>query len=124
MSHTVSDIVRLIEGLRVMAVTDERSLQDQVAAALETGGVPHRREVVLGPRSRIDFIAGDGIGIEIKKGKAASGAVEAQLDRYASHDAVKELILVVERNVFDWPRQVRGKRVRYVALSRMWGVAL
>lgn len=110
----------------------ERHLVDRIAEALRAAAVPFNREVPLGRGRRIDLLVGGGLGIEVKKGKPDSAAVTRQVTRYCEADSVRELVLVVERNVFDVPEAVQvlragrpeRKKVHYVAVNSQGGVAL
>lgn len=73
----------------------EADLQDGVAAALASSGLPARREVALSGRDRPDLLVG-GVAVEVKVAGSPS-TVLAQLLRYAEHDQVRELVLVTTR---------------------------
>jgi hypothetical protein len=70
----------------------EDGLQAGVAEALTAAGLSVRREVRLSRRDRLDVMV-HGVGVEVK---VAGGAdrVLGQLQRYAGHDRVAELVLV------------------------------
>ena len=77
------------------SVVDEDDLQAALGLALEHENIAFEREVVLGPRDRIDLLAGD-VGIEVKvDGSRAS--VLRQLQRYAKHERIGALLLVSPR---------------------------
>lgn len=125
MSDIGSDeVLAALCSLRLEPVDYEQQIVQSIAEALTEHDIPYRHEVKLGPRKRIDFIAGNGIGIEVKKGKPNSKQVARQIARYCESDAIKELILVVERSVFHHITESYGKRVHYIALNRLWGIAL
>jgi hypothetical protein len=121
---TVEQVLASLKKLRVHAIGLEYDLQAAIAAQFDQDGIPYQKEAVLGPRNRIDFLIPGGIGVEVKKGKPNSGEVMGQVERYAKFDAVSELILVVERSVFQYERSTNGKPVHYVALNKLWGIAL
>lgn len=121
----VDRVVAALSNLRIVApVRSEHDLQSEVARYLDARGIRHRREHVLGPRNRIDFLTSDGIGIELKKGKPNSVRLADQVRRYAEHDEVRAVVIVVERNIIQHEREANGKPVRYVGLARHWGVAV
>ncbi|GAA1983354.1 hypothetical protein [Amycolatopsis minnesotensis] len=74
---------------------DEHALQDSIADVLTTAGWPVRREVRLGPRSRIDFVVGR-IGVEVKVAGTPE-TVTRQLQRYAHSSELDELVLATTR---------------------------
>lgn len=117
-------VLCVLTTFRPEVISAESHLQAKVAAALATAGIRFEREARLGTRSRIDFLCAGGIGIEVKKGKPGSAAVNAQIERYLGHPQLSALVLVVERNVFKPITEAHGKPVRYVALNRQGGVAL
>lgn len=119
-----AEILTALRSLRVQPVDYEHQLVQQIAEVLAGREISFRREVKLGPRQRIDFIAGNDIGIEVKKGKPNSKRVAEQIERYCSSPAIAELILVVERNVFAHITESNGKKVHYVALNRLHGLAI
>jgi hypothetical protein len=123
-AHELNHVVAAVSRIRVGLVDYERTIYPQIAAQLTEAGITFEAEVKLGPRCRIDFLAGDGIGIEVKKGKPSSREIEAQLARYAGHERIRKLVLIVERCVFSPPAEVCGKPVRYIALHALWGLAL
>lgn len=85
---------------------DEADLQAGVHGALTASGYNPEREVRLSARDRIDVLVGT-IGIEVKVARPGSVApaerVTTQLQRYAAHEQITELILVTTT--------VRHKRV-------------
>jgi len=114
--------VAALRGLRYEGGASEYEIHGQIEAALKSAGIAFEREVKLGARRRIDFLTAGGIGIEVKKGKAASGAVAEQVDRYGESERVKAVVLVVERSVFRAPEETSGgKPVVYLSLSKLMG---
>jgi hypothetical protein len=101
--------------------TRECGVADEVASALEHAGIPYRREVRLGPRMRIDGIAFEDVGVEIKAGKPNATKLGAQLRRYAESGRIKAIVVIVQRNTFTVPDV--GIPTRYVSLSALHGVA-
>ncbi len=93
-----------------------------VERCLEEHGFGCEHEVRLGPRCRIDMMAGS-VGIEIKRGKPQRQRLLEQLTRYAQCGRVSALILVAERSV-DLPRNLCGKPLYTICLNRLWGIAI
>jgi len=133
----LSRVLAAIRGIRIRPAVSERVVADAIADELRACGIVFERECTLGPRARIDFMcpidrlrcgvpkwAGPGIGIEAKKGKPSSTDVARQIERYCRFAQVLAIVIVVERNVFQPPRELFGKQVRCIALSRNWGIAL
>ena len=119
----IDQILAALRALRLHPVEYEHQLVQEIAGALSGSGIAFRREVKIGPRCRIDFVAGR-IGIEVKKGKPNSVSVARQIDRYCEYDQIDALILVVERAVPDHILESNGKVVYWVELSSQWGIAL
>ncbi len=92
---------------------DEQQLHEAIAAALAADGVAFEREVRLGDRDRIDFIA-DTLGIEVKVDGSAA-VVERQLARYAEHDRITALALVTScARHGAVAREINGKPVHVI----------
>jgi len=117
-------VISALRTIRARRVGGEVAyLQPLVAEALDGACVAYRREVRLGPRSRVDFLTDGGVAIEVKRGRPRSDALARQLGRYASHDAVSAVVLVLERAV-PLPDTMSGKPVRVVSLHMLWGLAV
>lgn len=121
---TVDQVLASLRRLRVNHVGLEYDLQDEISRQFTADGIPFAKECVLAPRNRIDFLIPGGIGVEVKKGKPNSGQVGGQIERYCAFEAIQTLILVVERNVFRYEKSINGKPVHYIALNKLWGIAL
>ncbi len=128
-SPSLEAVLHALTRLRVPLQQGEYDLHALVRAALNDAQIPHRHEVVLAPRCRIDLLCGTAddhagcIGIEIKRGQVDKKRVLAQLSRYAACEQVTALILVTERTIAV-PATLHGKPVRLVCLNRLWGIAL
>lgn len=124
--NATQDALEAVEGalrvLRVPSVPGEYDLHRMIAQALAAADIPFRHEVPLGPRCRIDFLAGD-VGIEVKKGKVSAPLLKAQADRYLAFEQVGALLLVTG-GAARLPGRLHGKPVRVFGLNRLWGVAL
>lgn len=117
MVDTSAEVAVLLALLRAYtyAYDSESGLQAGIAAMLEREGVGYAREVVLGPRARIDFLLGD-IGVEIKT-QGSPSSVTAQLFRYAESPRVAALVLVTDRHqLVVQPPTLLGKPLRVVSL--------
>lgn len=121
--HSIDQVVKVLESLRVGLVMEEHNLQQLISESLSRAGLSFTREYKLGPRNRIDFLIAGGIGVEVKKGKPNRQIVINQLMRYTEHQEIRSLILVIERNL-DIPREINNKRCYSFGLHRLWGVAL
>jgi hypothetical protein len=90
--------------------THEIELHRGIGQVLADAGEVTDREVILGPRDRIDFLLPDGVGIEVKVAGQA-GDVLRQLVRYAASPRVAGLLLVTtrRRHVQGLPTAVAGK---------------
>ena len=122
--NTVHDIVaNAIRALRISPVASEYEIHDRIQQALGASGIHFAHEFTIGPRCRIDFMAGD-VGIEVKKGKVISSRMCDQAARYLAFDSVGSIIVVIERSVFAMPREINGKPVTVIGLNKQWGIAL
>lgn len=108
------DVVAALAGLRIRAST-EAELQLAVGLALTAAGIPHEREVHLGPGDRLDFLVGD-VAVELKM-DGTRNALLRQVHRYAEHERVGSIVVVTTRSRhLDMPESLRGKPVRVVSL--------
>jgi hypothetical protein len=119
----MDEIINILKGLRIPVMTDEYTLQSNIADLLRTNGVSFIKEYRLGRGSRVDFLTSNGIAIEIKKGKPNKASVHNQLQRYAEHEEIQGIILVVETSL-TVPGIVAGKPCRTLGLQKLWGIAL
>lgn len=115
-------VERALRVLRVPPVPGEYDLHNMIAAALDAAGVSYRHEVRLGPRCRIDFLAGN-VGIEVKKGRVSGRLLRQQAERYLRFDEVRALLLVTG-GMARLPGLLNDKPVRVFGLNRLWGVSL
>lgn len=114
---TANQVQQLLSSYRFRS-HNEAELQEAIEQLLTEHGLDYRREVVLTPKNRIDFMVGR-IGIEIKVGHPLAQVIR-QLHRYAQLDAIDELVLVSNRCRHAMvPEQINGKAVAVVFLS--WG---
>ncbi|WP_315373107.1 hypothetical protein [Paenibacillus xylanexedens] len=118
----MDQVISALRKIRCHVILDEYKLHKMIAGVLEEEGISYLHEVTLASRNRIDFIAGNGIGIEAKKGKPNERQVLKQLERYAEFEKVKGLILVIERYM-DLPETINGKPVVSIGLRKLWGIS-
>lgn len=119
------DHVRLaLSGIRAGAERLERDIHARIAEALRAAGIQHSHEVPIGPRCRVDFLTNSGVAIEVKAGKTNSRKLWSQAARYARCGSVEAVLIVAERGVFKWDREIDGVPVDVLSLSEQWGVAL
>lgn len=91
----MDEIVAVLRSYK-LPFGEEQRLQDAVEEALREHKLEFRREHILRPGDRIDFLVGT-IGIECKV-EGSPAAVLSQLLRYAESNEVDGLILVTTRN--------------------------
>ena len=116
-------VVAALRELRIDPATSEYDMHIYIEQLLYRRGLNTRHEVKLARRNRIDFLCGD-VGIEVKKGKVLSSRMQEQAARYLAFDTVASLILVIERSVFNMPREINGKPITVISLNKQWGIAL
>lgn len=117
---TAARVVEVLSAYR-FRWTSEDDLQAGVHGALSAAGLDPVREVRLSARDRIDVLVGT-VGVEVKVARPGSTAsaeqVTAQLQRYAAHEQITELVLVTttvrHKRV---PAEVGGVPVRVVVLG-------
>ena len=122
LQQEIRAVVDALSAIRTPAVPGEYDIHAEAARALEAAGIGCMHECKLGPRCRIDFLAGR-IGIEIKKGRPVASTLRRQIERYLGFDAVEAIVVVTQQNV-PLPAAICGKPVIPVSLNRLWGVAL
>jgi hypothetical protein len=106
---TGAELARALEAVKMDSTTEER-LQAAIAAELDRLGIVYGREVRLSRRDRPDFMV-ENIAIEVKIAGGFSAVVE-QLQRYAAHEDVHEIVLVSSRlQLATVPRELGGKPV-------------
>jgi LEA14-like dessication related protein len=113
-----TELVRLIQRHR-FDLSNEKSLQVQLAEAMTANNVEFEREKPLSPRDIPDFMVAGGIAIECKMRGARKMDVFKQLRRYAEHDEVKVLVLATNLSM-GLPAEIGGKPSFFASLSRGW----
>ncbi len=115
-------VLSALGALRSPFVLYENDLHALVLSCLEDAHLPYQHEAKLMAGCRIDVLVGN-VGIEIKKGKPSAVTLRKQLLRYATCEGVDALVVITERTVA-LPKQMAGKPVYGVVLSKQWGVSL
>lgn len=105
-------------SLRRLPLNNEKRTQEEIAAAFDECGISYEREFRLSGSDIVDFLCDGSIATEIKI-KGAKMAIFRQVERYAKHDAVKELLLVTNVPT-GFPKEVNGKPVYILNLARAW----
>lgn len=123
MQEGLTSIVEILSKLRINVVDEEYELQKDIDQLLTVAGIDFKKEYVLGPRNRVDFLTMDGIAIEVKKGKPNKQRVIQQLERYTKFEEVTAVILVVETSLYI-PKELNGKPCLSFGLNKLWGIAL
>lgn len=114
---TLLEIMKILSAHR-FNVSSEEILQTQIAEAFAAAGFRFQREYRLSSQDRIDFLVGDGIGVEVKIGGSPM-SIHRQCKRYCAHDQVRLLILVTSRSM-GLPEQIEGKECYVHLLGRSW----
>ena len=115
-------ILTALSAVRVPAQPEEYEIHAEIAKALDAAGIAYIHECKLKPGRRIDFLCGS-VGIEVKKGRPDGTRLREQLARYLEDARISAAVVVLQRPCA-LPERICGKRVRVVALNRLWGVAL
>lgn len=117
--HTAAEICAALRMGR-FDLHDEKECQAQIAVWLadRLPDAEISREHRLSARDIPDFLVGTTV-VEVKMNGARPTSILRQLERYASHAEVSDLILVTNRAV-SLPAAVSGKPVDVVSLGRAW----
>jgi hypothetical protein len=110
-------IVELFKGKRLNLDT-EVYLQAEIQKLLITHSIEFIKEYELSKASRIDFLIGDDIGVEVKI-KGSPIKIYEQCVRYCSYDRISEFILVTNRSM-GFPSSINGKPCYVVNLGLAW----
>lgn len=121
----MENILEALRILRVGKIFEEYILQDEIATVFNNAGIQYQKEYRLGKGSRVDFLAGNGIVVEVKKGKPNRTCLVEQINRYAKYEEVKAVIIVVETSLrTPLTKTENGKPCAVVGLQKLWGIAL
>ena len=118
----ISRILSIISTVRIRKVMEEQEIQDAIEHAFQERGILYEREAKVAPRCRLDFLS-SGVAVEVKKRRPEKAKLIAQITRYARLDAIKAIIVVLERSI-GLPPTICGKPVQVVSFNSLWGVAL
>lgn len=105
-------------SVRRISLSSEKKTQEEIATAFDECGIPYEREFRLSDKDIVDFLVDSRIATEIKI-KGSKMGIFRQMERYAEHDAVKELILVTNVPT-GFPPEVNGKSVYVLNLAKAW----
>lgn len=114
-------VANLIEGTRI-DVSSEASAHRAISDVLEANGIPVQWEVDLGPYGRIDLVAGQTVGIEVKT-RGGRRAIMKQTMRYLDAPGIEALVLATAAS---WPRSAldmlrkSGRPVHIASMARGW----
>ena len=110
-------MISLVRRTR-LPLHDEKSAQVALQAAFLADGIPHEREFSLSKADIVDFLIEGGIALEMKL-KGSRSQILRQIERYAEHDQVQEIILLTGR-CMHIPDEINGKRAVVVWMSGAW----
>jgi hypothetical protein len=111
----MDEILKVLRGFR-FSLTDEKTLQSEIAIELAKAGLQFKREVLLGPGDIVDFMVGR-VAIEVKI-KGQKRAIYRQCERYCKH-YIAALILATNTPM-GMPKQILGKDIWVVNLGKAW----
>lgn len=111
-------IANILAGKKLI-VSDEKQLQAQLMALF---GACHElpfivKEYRLSPYGNVDFFM-DGTAVEVKI-KGSPMAIHRQLERYAKHPEVKEIILITSKTM-TLPATINGLPAHVINISKSW----
>lgn len=112
-----SEIAALISRTPLVQ-SNEIDVQAKISDLLTLHNVRHKREVVLGPGDRPDFMLEGGIALEVKL-RASKRAIYRQCERYCQYDQVNGLILV-SATAMGFPEEIHGKSTWVASLGGGW----
>lgn len=100
-----------------LPLESEKETQSRLAELFRAHGIPFEREVRI-EGGVIDFLLGDGTGVEVKLTGAAK-AIWRQLQAYSTEPRIERLVLLTAKPM-TLPPEIGGKRARVVNLGRAW----
>ena len=103
-------------GINYEAAVNRSRIREGVEEVFEAEGwaVQHECPLGLNQKDRVDFFY-DGVAIEVKVDGSTSD-VTAQLQRYALHGSVREVLLITTRSRHVIPAELGGKPVTVLLL--------
>jgi hypothetical protein len=110
---SAKDVILVLQQYRLTFHT-ENELQLVIGEILADAKIPHRREVRVGPRNRLDFLCDGGLAIETKlAANKFPGGLLRQLQRYADLDVVTEILVVGSGMLSGIPQTLNEKPVSF-----------
>lgn len=109
-----ASIARLIRAGRYR-LGNEGLLQADIEALFRREGIPFHREHILGPADRVDFLVDGRIAVELKI-TCPKRKIFRQLERYAMHECVEELVLA-SVSALGMPASLNDKPIYVVPLG-------
>lgn len=120
---SIEKILVALRAIRMSRIGQlEFALHDAVCASLAAQDIRFKKEYAFATGCRADAWV-DGIVIEVKKQRPARATLMDQLTRYAEQDAVRGIVVVLERSIV-LPGTIEGKPVYVLSLNSLWGIAL
>lgn len=112
-SELAFDVATVLRNTR-LRVSHEAVLQNDIQAALDRAGIDYGREHALSQADRPDFMCG-GVVIEAKA-RYAKRSIYRQLERYAAHAEVTDIVLV-SGTAMGMPAEINGKPILVVSIG-------
>lgn len=114
----LADIQKAIKGKK-LDLSNEKRLQGQLEEAFSNANIDFIREYKLSQKDIIDFyIVSCSIGLEIKiQSKANAMSIYRQLERYATSDEIKTLLLITNKAI-SLPDSINNKPIYILRLGR------
>lgn len=117
---TGAEVARLLATGRFNLSTEYTAQADIDRMFAMTFGLDgYAREFHLRRRDRPDFVIGGCIAVEVKHMRAQRSAISRQLERYAEHPAITELVLATGLSV-SLPPRIGGKPLHIVNMGQGW----
>ncbi len=115
-AETMQHLREVLAGQR-FRMQREEDLQEGIARAIESAGIPFEREAILSKWDRVDFLVG-GVALEVKVAGSLRNVV-CQLLRYAKCPRVQGILLVTTRSQVAIPAGlVEGKPIECLTVFR------
>lgn len=112
--HRLADLLRRHR----IDLTDEKRAQADMERVFAAAGYEVAREHRLSGADIVDFMVNGGTAVEVKIGGSRM-AIYRQLERYAAHDAVTDLLLVSNVPI-TLPKTINGKPAVVAQLGAAW----
>lgn len=117
MNTHASQLADLIRRHRI-DLTDEKRAQADMEKVFAAAGYQVAREHRLSGADIVDFMVNGSIAVEVKVGGSRM-AIYRQLERYAAHDSVTDLLLVSNVPI-TLPKTINGKAAAVAQLGAAW----